>query len=103
MIYKIYKRIQRTHKLNQESKLYELVETPKFYIKRKGKFFGFMHRVGDWLCDSQGNLFCAHDEFDSLDQANSYLNCWHIETYGKSEPLNIQIDFSVCEEGMLYG
>ena len=98
MKYIIYKRIQRTHELNQESKLYELIETPRFYIKRKGKIFGFMHDVGDWMCDSQGNLFCVHDEFDSLEQANSYLNCWHAEEYGKGEQLEVQFDFSVYEE-----
>lgn len=103
MIYRIYKRIHRTHKLNKETNLYELIETPRYYILRKGKIFGFMHDVGDWLCTTMGDRFCASDEFDSIEQANSYLNCWHIEEYGKDEPLEVQLDFSVYEEGMLYG
>jgi len=103
MIYRIYKRIHRIHQLNKETKLYELIETPRFYIKRKGKIFGFMHDVGDWLCDSQGNIFCANNEFDSVEQAISYLNCWHIETYGSNVIQDVQMDFSIYEEGMLYG
>ena len=50
-----------------------------------------------------GDRFCVTDEFDSIEQANSYLNCWHVEEYGKDEPLEVQLDFSVYEEGMLYG
>lgn len=101
MIYRIYKRIHRKHRLNQETKLYELIETPRFYIKRKGKIFGFMHDVGDWVVDSQGNTFCANTEFDSLDQANSYLKCWHVETYGDREPISVGLDISVHIDSML--
>ena len=101
MKYIIYKRTHRIHKLNQETKLYELIETPRYYILRKGKIFGFMHDVGDWLCDSQGNSFCAHDEFDSVEQAISYLNCWHVETYGDREPILVSLDISVHIDSML--
>jgi len=101
MKYVIYKRIHRTHQLNKETKLYELIETPRFYIKRKGKIFGFIHDVGDWLCDSQGNAFCANNEFDSIEQANSYLNCWHIETYGDREPISVCLDISIHIDSML--
>ena len=101
MIYRIYKRIHRTHKLNKETNLYELIETPRYYILRKGKIFGFMHDVGDWLMDSQGNAFCATTEFNSVEQACSYLNCWHIETYGDREPISVSLDISVHIDSML--
>ena len=88
MIYKICKYIERDHVLNNDTNLYELIEKEKFYIKRKGKIFGFWHTVGDWLCDIQGNSFCYDQRFDSYEQARSYLYCWHKETYGDN---NIEI------------
>ena len=82
MFYKIVKYIKRTHKLNPDTKLYDLYEKEVYYVLRKGRIFGFWHTVGDWLCDSQGNSFCYDNEFESISQAQSYINCWHKETYG---------------------
>ena len=85
MKYFIFKKIDRRHSFNKETQLYELCETPKYYIKRKGRIFGFLHNVGAWVTDSQGNLFCFCDYFNSIEQAESYLNCWHKETYGDTD------------------
>ena len=35
--------------------------------------------------DSQGNRFCHDQRFDSPEQANSYLKCWHNESYPGQE------------------
>lgn len=88
MKYFIFKKIDRSHSFNKDTQLYELYETPKYYILRKGRIFGFLHEVGDWLMDSQGNSFCFCKYFDSIEQAESYLNCWHKEKYGDA---NIEI------------
>lgn len=85
MKYFIFKKIDRRHSFNKETQLYELQETPKYYIKRKGSIFGFLHDVGDWMTDGQGNSFCGSNYFDSIEQAESYLNCWHKETYGDAD------------------
>ena len=85
MKYKIYREVILDHKLNKETNLYEEVRTTRYGIERKGTIFGFWHTVGDWLMDSQGNRFCHDQRFDSPEQANSYLKCWHNESYPGQE------------------
>ena len=90
MKYKIYKKIYRSHILNKETKLYELIETPKYYIMRKGTIFGFWHEVGDWLLSSGGS-FIGLNYFDSVEQTKSYLYCWHKENYPNDKDQFIEI------------
>ena len=80
MKYKIYKKIARAHTFNNETGLYELIERDQYYIRRKGTIFGFMHDVGDSLLPSEGT-FTVLEYFDSIEQAESYLYCWHKEHY----------------------
>lgn len=87
MKYKIYKKVKRTHVLNDATGLYELIETDQYYIKRKGTIFGFMHDVGDFVWDFGGG-FIALKFFDSIEKAESYLYCWNKENYG-NEPIEI--------------
>lgn len=90
MEYKICKFINRRHTLNKDTQMYELIEEDKFFILRKGTLFGFWHDVGEWLCDIEGNLFCYRDEFKSLEQAKSFLYCWHKETYPNDNSIKIK-------------
>jgi len=90
MKYKIYKKIDRSHILNKETKLYELIETPKYYIMRKGTIFGFWHEVGDWLWSS-GGPFIGLKYFDSIEQAKSYLYCWHKENYSNDKNIEVSV------------
>ena len=80
MKYKIYKKVERSHILNNTTGLYKLIEKDQYYIKRKGTLFGFMHNVGDFIWDSGGG-FISLNYFDSVEQAESYLYCWHKEHY----------------------
>ena len=89
MKYKIITRDFYSHKYNEESKLYKPIKETKYGVKRKGTILGFWHDVGEWMCDSQGNNFCYTDWFVSREQCESFLKCWHIETYGEDEPLEI--------------
>ncbi len=90
MKYKIYKEIERTHRYNPENDEYELIEKPKYFIKRKGTIFGFMHNVGEWCCDMDGTRWCISDRFNSLKQAKSFLRCWHKEEYGLNVPIEVE-------------
>lgn len=90
MKYKIYKKIDRSHKLNKETKLYELIETPKYYIMRKGTILGFWHEVGEWLWSS-GGPFISLEYFKSIEQAKSYLYCWHKENYSNDSNIEVSV------------
>lgn len=87
MKYKIYKTIKNDISLNKETNLYELIEDVKYCIKRYGKIFGFLHNVGDEIWTS-GGVFIELNYFNSLEQAESYLNAWH-KKYYKNEKLEI--------------
>lgn len=87
MKYKIYKTIKKNIKLNEKTNLYDLIEDVKYCIKRCGKIFGFLHDVGDVIWSS-GGPFISLNYFDSLEQAESYLNAWH-KKYYKDEKLEI--------------
>lgn len=69
--------------LNEDTGLYEMTIEDRYHIYRRGKIFKKrLHVVGDWLCDSQGNTWCFQNNFTSINQAESYIKGWHIETYG---------------------
>ena len=71
---------------DKETKLYKQDNRKKYHIYRRGTIFKKrLHIVGDWLCDSQGGTWCFQNDFDSIEQAKSYIKCWHRETYGKRE------------------
>lgn len=80
MVYKIVKYIERNHKFNKEKGIYELIENEKFFAKRKGTIFGFWHDVGDFIWDSGGG-FISLNEFNTLEEAESYVRCFHAERY----------------------
>lgn len=82
MIYKIVKYIKKDHLFNKKTRLYDLVIKEEYHIKRKGRIFGFWHIVGDWICDMNGDCWCGDDSFDTPEQAESYIKCWHEENYG---------------------
>ena len=89
MKYKIYKTITKNIGFDKENKSYKLIENTKYYIKRCGKIFGFLHDVGDEIeIWSNGAIFTSLNYFDSLEQAESYLNAWH-KKYYKDEKLEI--------------
>lgn len=80
MVYKIVKYIERNHKFNKEKGIYELIENEKFFAKRKGTIFGFWHDVGDFVCGFYGGHIMLN-EFNTLEEAESYVRCFHAERY----------------------
>lgn len=89
MKYKIISDVFYSHVFDKYSGLYRSVREIKYGAKRKGTILGFWHDVGEWMCDSQNNNFCCEDWFDSREQCESFLKCWHLETYGEDKPLEI--------------
>lgn len=79
MKYKICKTVVYYH--TYSNGIYELHEDIKYFIQRKGRIFGFWHDVGEWTTDWNGDKFLFRDYFDSLESAESFLKCWHKETY----------------------
>lgn len=80
MKYKIVRYVHRTHEFNKQKGIYELIESYKYYAKRKGVIFGFWHDVGDFIWDSGGGHTMLN-EFGSLEEAKSYVRCFHAENY----------------------
>lgn len=83
MIYKIVRYIERNHYFNRKKGIYELIENERFFAKRKGTIFGFWHDVGDFIWDSGGG-YISLNEFNTIEEAESYVRCFHMEYYGDS-------------------
>lgn len=98
MKYKICKTIHRNLKVkscSNGSRKTELTEKILFFAKRKGKFFGFWHDVGEEVYDYMGGTFICPEYFSTPEECEDFVKKFHIYHYGDKQKLEIYKELDI--------
>ena len=91
MTYYIFTKTTYDIVFNDSTCRYEVTKNKEYYINRKGRIFGFFHKVGDVYEDIEGNTCMDLKYFNTLDEATSYAYAWHLSRYGEDKKIDIRL------------